>query len=64
MTDRDPIAVWRGVLGVDHGVSDEELDQLDAEVQAHLDEAVTAAEVMPLSDPAGLTRFVYPEATR
>lgn len=61
MTDRDPIASWRAVLGADHSVTDAELDDLDARISADLAAAVEAAEAMPLSDPQGLTRFVYPE---
>lgn len=62
MTERDPIAAWRSALATDHGVSDEELDRIDAQIQSDLESAVDTAEAMPLSDPAGLTRFVYPEA--
>ncbi len=64
MTDRDPIAAWRSVLGAEHGVSDDELDSMDDRITAELTSAVEKAEAMPLSDPAGLTRFVYPEASR
>lgn len=64
MTERDPILAWRKVLASDHGVGDDELDRLDDRIRADVVQAAEAAEAMPLSDPAGLLRFVYPEEGR
>lgn len=61
ITERDPISTCRALLAARHGIGDQDLDLIDAEVSAELKVAVKAAEAMPLSDPSGLTRFVYPE---
>lgn len=64
MTDRDPLSIWGTILTSTYGVAAEELDRVDAEVTALVREAADEAAAMPLSDPAGLTRHVYPEAGR
>lgn len=64
MTARDPIVAWRTVLAADHGFGEDELNRLDDRIAADLAAAAETAEAMPPSDPAGLTRFVYPEEGR
>lgn len=61
MTERDPLAAWRSVLQSTYEVVSAELDGLDAEIAGQVRVAADQAEAMPLSDPAGLSRFVYPE---
>ncbi|MFT4286991.1 thiamine pyrophosphate-dependent dehydrogenase E1 component subunit alpha [Nocardioides sp.] len=64
MTERDPLPAWRAALVSSYGVAEEELDRMAAEVAAEVSAAAEQAEAMAPSDPAGLTRFVYPEAAR
>jgi len=64
MTEHDPVLGWREVLQTTYGVDAAELDRLEATISAEVLAAAEQAEAMPLSDPAGLTRFVYSEAAR
>ncbi|MDQ6523930.1 thiamine pyrophosphate-dependent dehydrogenase E1 component subunit alpha [Nocardioides sp. LHD-245] len=64
MTERDPLTHWRDVLHAAHGVPPAELDQVDADIADLVGAAVEAARAMPLSDPGGLSRHVYPEGAR
>jgi pyruvate dehydrogenase E1 component alpha subunit len=62
MTARDPLKAWASHLQTEYGFTGEELDRLDAEINAEVVAAAEQAEAMVPSDPQGLTRFVYPEA--
>ena len=62
MTARDPLKAWASHLQEQHGFTEEELDRLDAEINAEVVAAAEQAEAMAPSDPQGLTRFVYSEA--
>jgi pyruvate dehydrogenase E1 component alpha subunit len=62
MTARDPLKVWASQLHEQHAVTGEDLDRLDAAIQAEVVAVAKRAEALPPSDPRGLTRFVYPEA--
>ncbi|MGR6520337.1 thiamine pyrophosphate-dependent dehydrogenase E1 component subunit alpha (plasmid) [Rhodococcus erythropolis] len=64
MTDKDPIPAWRTTLVSTYGVDSDELDRIDARIAAEVSDAAQVAEAMVPSDPAGLTRFVYPEESR
>lgn len=61
---RDPIPRWRSVLESQYAVEAAELDAIDTQVTDSVAAAAQEAKAMPLSDPEGLTRHVYPEATR
>jgi pyruvate dehydrogenase E1 component alpha subunit len=54
----DPIARLRGALR-EHGCTDEELDRIDAEVDARVEEAVKFADASPEPDVSELARSVY-----
>ena len=54
----DPIARLRTTLR-EHGCTDEELDRVDAEVDARVEEAVKFAEASPEPDVSELARSVY-----
>lgn len=64
MSEQDPLRLWHTTLTHDHDVPPEELSRIDAEIGDLVLAAANAAEAMPLSDPNGLTRHVYPEATQ
>jgi TPP-dependent pyruvate/acetoin dehydrogenase alpha subunit len=64
LTDRDPLPAWHAVLLSTYDVAADELASLDARIAAEVTAAAEEAERMPLSDPAGLTRFVWPEGRR
>jgi TPP-dependent pyruvate/acetoin dehydrogenase alpha subunit len=52
--ERDPLKVTRQRLSSDYGVSDEQLDQLEAEVEAELEAVRERAVEAPFPDPAEL----------
>jgi pyruvate dehydrogenase E1 component alpha subunit len=54
----DPIARLRSTLR-EHGCTDEELDRVDAEVDARVEEAVKFADASPEPDVSELARSVY-----
>ena len=54
----DPIARLRATLR-EHGCTDEELDRVDAEVDARVDAAVAFADASPEPDVSELARSVY-----
>jgi 2-oxoisovalerate dehydrogenase E1 component len=59
---RDPIKRWRDHLVGGGAVAADELDRVDVEVAALVDEAVEFAKASPWPDPATVTRHVYHEA--
>ena len=59
---RDPIARWREWLIGGGVIAAGELDRVDAEVTALVDEAVEFAKASPWPDPATVTRHVYRES--
>jgi TPP-dependent pyruvate/acetoin dehydrogenase alpha subunit len=64
MTERDPLPAWEATLLASYDVAADELAAMNAETAAEVAAAAEEAERMPLSDPAGLTRFVWPEGGR
>lgn len=64
MSQQDPLQLWHDILEHGRQVPLAELDAIDSEIGDLVLSAAKDAEAMPLSDPAGLTRHVYPEATR
>jgi pyruvate dehydrogenase E1 component alpha subunit len=56
---RDPIERYRSWLRDNAGFSDEEEDEIAADVKHLLNEAIRMAEESPLPDPADLTEGVY-----
>jgi TPP-dependent pyruvate/acetoin dehydrogenase alpha subunit len=52
--ERDPLTVARRRLSTDYGVSDEQLDRLEADVEAELETIRDAAVEAPFPDPAEL----------
>ncbi len=60
---RDPIDMITARLSEDHGVPQERLDALKAEVEEICQEAVTFAEESPLPDDATLYDYVYAPQT-
>lgn len=61
-TARDPIVRFRAVLAEQHGITDEVLDGLDAEVREEVDAAVAFAQESPLPAPEDAFADLY--ATR
>ena len=59
---RDPIARWRERLIGGGVIAAGELDRVDAEVTALVDEAVEFAKTSPWPDPATVARHVYRES--
>jgi pyruvate dehydrogenase E1 component alpha subunit len=60
---RDPIALLTDRMRGDGELSDENLAELEADVDAEIDRAVTAAQAGPVEPVQDLTRFVYSERT-
>jgi TPP-dependent pyruvate/acetoin dehydrogenase alpha subunit len=56
---RDPLDRFQAWLGINEGVTDDELAAVEAEVHAWIDAGVAEAEASPLPDPAGLVDGVY-----
>jgi pyruvate dehydrogenase E1 component alpha subunit len=59
--ERDPISVFRRRLLADGVASEEELDRLDAEVVAEVEEAVQFANSSPYPDPSVAFKDLYTE---
>ena len=59
--EQDPIRRLRATLLDGGTVTQAELDEIDIEMKAMIDEATSFAESSPLPDPATVTRFVYNE---
>ena len=59
--ERDPIANFKAMLLAKGLISQEDVDELEAQVQAELDEAVAFAEAGTWEPVEDLTRFVYSE---
>ena len=57
--ERDPIAIFRAHLSATGIATDEELDGLEAEVAAEVDEAVRFAEASPFPDPSAAFADLY-----
>jgi pyruvate dehydrogenase E1 component alpha subunit len=55
----DPIGKFRSYLVSEKIANEAELDELDASVQAHVDEATAAAEAAPEPDPSDLMTDIY-----
>ncbi|HET6504914.1 MAG TPA: pyruvate dehydrogenase (acetyl-transferring) E1 component subunit alpha [Amycolatopsis sp.] len=58
-TEHDPIPRLAGAMRADGELTDDDLAELEAEVDAEIDEAVATAEAGPLEPVEQLTRFVY-----
>jgi TPP-dependent pyruvate/acetoin dehydrogenase alpha subunit len=56
---RDPLDRFQAWLGVNEGVTDAELEAVEAELHAWIDAGVAEAEASPLPDPAGVVDGVY-----
>jgi pyruvate dehydrogenase E1 component alpha subunit len=57
--DRDPIPRLRAQLLGDAVATGEELETMQAEILAHIDEAIEFAKSSPWPDPTEITRYVY-----
>ena len=57
----DPLPPFRERLVEAGAATEEELDALQREIEAAVDEAVDFARASPFPDPAELERYVYPE---
>jgi 2-oxoisovalerate dehydrogenase E1 component len=57
--ERDPIRIFRQKVLADGSLTEAELDSLDAEIKALVDEAGRFAETSPLPDPATVAEHVY-----
>ncbi|RHW28383.1 thiamine pyrophosphate-dependent dehydrogenase E1 component subunit alpha [Nocardioides immobilis] len=64
MSQQDPLKMWHATLTSEHGLTRDDLDLIDAEIRDRVLTSAAEAEAMAPSDPAGLTRHVYPEAAR
>ena len=60
----DPVDRYRARLTAESVLSDEELGEIDAELAAEIDDAVTFAQSSPAPDPSELYTDVYSEEAR
>jgi pyruvate dehydrogenase E1 component alpha subunit len=59
--ERDPISSFEALLTASGGLTDDELEEIEAAAQAEVDAAVAFAEAGTLEPVEDLTRFVYSE---
>jgi 2-oxoisovalerate dehydrogenase E1 component len=59
--ERDPIRLLREKLLADGTATEDELDEVEAEIKQAIEEATKAAEASPFPDPATVTAHVYDE---
>jgi acetoin:2,6-dichlorophenolindophenol oxidoreductase subunit alpha len=59
--ERDPIVIFRRWLAEHGHATDEQLDALDAEVRAEVDESVAFTDASPFPDPSRAFADLYTE---